>query len=379
MKPSDKELLEKYGIIFDTLKEDVSDMVISESDARLVKELDFAKNLEFTPRYQSLTQLRKISGTPKEAADKPKTNGRKACKSDKNGKNDKNEKDGKNAKSAEKTSAARRKKPKKAETLPPEETARTDGAVKSESDSLDIVIASARNDGHFADDSAQRKVKSGKIAERLAEKYAAVGFEGFSKDEVLEFILCKVVDDDRIEETVQNLMDKFGTLENVLSADASDLMIAGIEANAAQAITQHRELQRYLSTHRPMNVCLSNTEIAGRFCCERFGGDVVESFYVISLDAMRNVKACTLISRGIEHRTEAYPISILRAAMGHRASAVLLCHNHPGGNLRPSNEDIKTTQDIISVLNKINIPMIDHIICTKDRYLSMFDQYQLNF
>lgn len=330
MKPSEKELLEKYGIIFDTLKEDVSDMIVSKADAALAEKLDFAKGLEFTPRYKSLKQLRKENGL-KQTNDKT---------------------------TAENNAIA----------FKSENDVNADSTRSEETDEINKAKRNYARTPHF-----------GKNAEILAEKYDAAGFDGFSKEEVLQLILSKVVDDDKIEDTAKNLMNKFGSLENVLDADAADLVITGLEPLAANAITQHRELQRYLNTHKPMSVCLVNTDVAGKFCCERFGDDVVESFYVISLDTRRNVKACTLINRGVEHRTEAYPISILRAAMRHRAGAVLLCHNHPGGNLRPSNDDVKTTQDIIKMLNSISVSVIDHIICCKDRYLSMFDQYQLNF
>lgn len=360
MNPSEKEFLEKYGIIFDTLKEDVSDMVISESDAQLIKELDFAKNFDI--KYQNMTQLRKVTGSPTRSGDSGNKDGTKTAES-----NESEMSETKHRKTAKLA------KNRAAQTMPARFAAAKDADSSAKNRVAEICT------GQTADNFVPKTVKQGKIAEKLIEKYAEVGFRSFTKEEVLEYILCKVMDNDRIEPTVHNLIDKFGTLENVLNADESDLMIAGLSHDEATAITQHFELQRYLNTHKPTKVCLSNTEIAGEFCRERFGNDAVESFYVISLDAMRNVKACTLICRGIENKTEAYPISIVRTAMAHRANAILLCHNHPGGNLRPSNEDVATTQNIINLLNGIGIAVIDHIICTKDRYLSMFDQYQLNF
>lgn len=359
MNPSEKEILEKYGIIFDTLDEDVSDMVISEIDTELIKELDFAKDIKLGSKYQSLRHLRK-SKDSQEQTDKTEAE----------------PKDGETAENTENQSAPERFSSAydAAENLPSAQVA------ESVSDSVtENAVDEKPLDDKIEENSDPKTVVTGKIARRLAEKFAEVGFGGFSKDEVLEYILCRVTDNDKIEETVSLLMDKFGTLENVLNADPADLAIAGLSPEEVTAITQHRELQRYLSTHKPTKICLTNTEIAGEFCRERFGGDVVESFYVISLDAVRNVKACTLISRGIENKAEAYLISVLRAAMAHRATAILLCHNHPGGSLRPSNEDIALTQEIVNMCTRIDIPVIDHIICTKDRYLSMFDQYQLNF
>ncbi len=359
MSPSDKEILEKYGIIFDTLDEDVTDMVISKADTELIRELDFARDIKLGSKYQSLRHLRKVNGSS-QPADKMKT---------------KRKRDDTAEKSTDQSTTERFSSTYNVITNPPSgKNAESGGDLVKENTVADKPI-----DDNTAETPVSKTVITGKIAERLAEKYAEVGFRGFSKDEVLEYILCKVTDNDKIEETVNHLMDKFGTLENVLNADRADLAIAGLSPEEITAITQHRELQRYLCTHKPTKICLTNTEIAGEFCRERFGGDVVESFYVISLDAVRNVKACTLISRGIENRAEAYLISVLRAAMAHRATAILLCHNHPGGNLRPSNEDIAMTQDIVNMCTRIDIPVIDHIICTKDRYLSMFDQYQLNF
>ena len=344
MDKDELKTLEKYGIIFDTDFIDVSDMVVSNSTKEEADSLDFAKGIEdqlhlYYPNY-----------TPKKT----------------------------------KKSANSKKKSKKASNNSSTLSLDTLSSV-SDIDSGTVI-------GNDITLQANEEIKSNEkspVAEKydfydddilsLNDKFEKSGFDNFTEVEIIRILLGNTIERKDVYSVSASLLSTFGSLESILQADISDLVIAGLNQEAAHALTRHREVERYLKLHTPMKCCIKTNDDAGRFCCEHFGYDVVESFYVISLDSLRNVKACTLISKGIEHRTEAYPVSVMRAVLRQRASMVILCHNHPGGNLTPSNEDIITTQNIADILRKMEIPLVDHIICHKDRYISLFERCSINF
>ena len=210
--------------------------------------------------------------------------------------------------------------------------------------------------------------------DRMYKRFSETGFEGFHEHEVLEMLLYLGIPQKDTNLMAHNLIKDYGNLSNVLSADINDLIASKVPERAALIITQYRELLNYIRFHKPINVTLHDTDSAGEFCCEHFGYDVVEAFYIISLSTTRKVKAVTRISKGRSDRTDAYPAKILRVALRHDAHGVILCHNHPGGNLNPSSNDIMCTQQIIQLLGAVDIPVIDHIICYREKFTSLFER-----
>ncbi len=344
MDKDELKTLEKYGIIFDTDFIDVSDMVVSNSTKEEADSLDFAKDIKdqlhlYYPNY-----------TPKKT--------KKSTNSKKKSKNTSTDSSSVNSEPISAISDIDYGTVIEESILTP---------VDNETEPIEKTTVDKKYD-FYADDMLS-----------LNEKFEKSGFDNFTEVEIIRTLLGNTIDRKDVYSVSASLLSTFGSLESILQADISDLVIAGLNQDAAHALTRHREVERYLKLHTPMKCCIKTNDDAGRFCCEHFGYDVVESFYVISLDSLRNVKACTLISKGIEHRTEAYPVSVMRAVLRQRASMVILCHNHPGGNLTPSNEDIITTQNIADILRKMEIPLVDHIICHKDRYTSLFERCSINF
>lgn len=213
--------------------------------------------------------------------------------------------------------------------------------------------------------------------ERMYERYETTGFDGFHEHEVLEMLLYRAVPYKDTNKKAHMLLDKFGSLVNVLEADADDLVSSGLTLQEALIITQYREVNNYIRLNKAPYVVLSNVDVAGEFCCDHFGYDIIESLYLISMDASRKIKAITRISKGNESHTDADIKKMIRVAVRHRARAIILCHNHPGGNLNPSPADVNTTNKLIDVFQSMDIIVVDHIICNKTRYLSMFDSGSL--
>ena len=74
------------------------------------------------------------------------------------------------------------------------------------------------------------------------------------------------------------------------------------------------------------------------------------------------------------HRTLADPKLIFRKVLDYLASGLILVHNHPSGNLTPSESDKMLTQRLIEVGKSLEIPVLDHLIFTDASYLSFADE-----
>lgn len=99
-----------------------------------------------------------------------------------------------------------------------------------------------------------------------------------------------------------------------------------------------------------------------------------EEFWVILLNRANKVIQCKQISSGGVSGTVADPKMIFKIALEELSSSIILVHNHPSGNLKPSQADITLTKKLKEAGNVLEIPVLDHIIFTDENYYSFADE-----
>jgi DNA repair protein RadC len=99
-----------------------------------------------------------------------------------------------------------------------------------------------------------------------------------------------------------------------------------------------------------------------------------EEFWIITLNRGNMVKRTLRISEGSLAGTVADPKKIFKLALEDNAASVILCHNHPSGNLTPSSKDNEITQKCKSAGLFLDLPVLDHIIIGTDNYFSFADE-----
>lgn len=99
-----------------------------------------------------------------------------------------------------------------------------------------------------------------------------------------------------------------------------------------------------------------------------------EEFWVLFLDRRNAVIKKSNISKGGISGTVADAKIIFKEAMQLLASAIILCHNHPSGNLKPSDADIQLTKKMKEIGNLVDVPVLDHLIITDKSYFSFDDE-----
>jgi DNA repair protein RadC len=104
------------------------------------------------------------------------------------------------------------------------------------------------------------------------------------------------------------------------------------------------------------------------------GMEFKEEFYIILLNRANKVLGWYKVSEGGMSGTVVDPKLVFSIALKSLASSLVLAHNHPSGNLKPSNEDINLTKKLKEAGALLEIPVLDHLILTTDGYFSFGDE-----
>jgi len=98
-----------------------------------------------------------------------------------------------------------------------------------------------------------------------------------------------------------------------------------------------------------------------------------EHFWVIGLANNHRILFIELISLGTVNQTFAEPMEVFSLALQKRAVNIILCHNHPSGELKPSDADMDITDRLIQVGRIVKTKVLDHLIISEKSYLSFDD------
>jgi DNA repair protein RadC len=99
-----------------------------------------------------------------------------------------------------------------------------------------------------------------------------------------------------------------------------------------------------------------------------------EEFWIVLLNRANRITSKHLISKGGQAGTVADPKIIFNTVLQHHATSVILAHNHPSGNLKPSSADISLTNKLIAAGQLLDISVLDHLIITDRGYYSFADE-----
>jgi DNA repair protein RadC len=96
----------------------------------------------------------------------------------------------------------------------------------------------------------------------------------------------------------------------------------------------------------------------------------VEEFHVAVLDAQHRLERDITVTRGILNSSLVHPREVFREAIAERAAAIILVHNHPSGDPTPSGDDRLVTEQLVAAGRLLDIPVHDHVIIGRGRYIS---------
>ncbi len=132
------------------------------------------------------------------------------------------------------------------------------------------------------------------------------------------------------------------------------------------------ELDRELANKRSVTI-LSPKDVFQNYQ-SLFKDQVRERFVVFWLNSANKAIGFEVISEGILNSSLTHPREVYRGAIVATAASIILAHNHPSGNLEPSQEDISITKQLVEAGKICGIPVHDHIIFAADTYTSLAER-----
>ena len=209
--------------------------------------------------------------------------------------------------------------------------------------------------------------------ERPRERLKLHGARALSSSELLAILLGSGSEGNsavRIGHEV--LASAHGSLRRLSGQPVAALTaLAGVGTARAVAIHAALELGRRMSAEERED----GIPIRGpRDVHEIFGAKLqdlpVEEFHVAILDSQHRLERDVTVTRGLLNSSLVHPREVFREAIAENAAAIILVHNHPSGDPTPSPDDRITTEQLVQAGRVLDIPVQDHIIIGRGRYLS---------
>ena len=221
--------------------------------------------------------------------------------------------------------------------------------------------------------------------ERMKKRFMESGLDSFTDIQVLELLLFYVIPRRDTNPIAHALLDRFGSLSQVLEAGVEELeKVQGIGHEAAVFLHLIPSVGRYYMVDKTMHTKILNTlDQCGQYLLPYFFGRQVETVFLLCLDAKCKVLCCKEVGEGSVNSAGISVRKIVETALAANATTAVLAHNHPSGIAVPSAEDRQTTNRVAAALKAVDIHLADHIIVADDDYVSMalsghrFDDYLL--
>ena len=203
--------------------------------------------------------------------------------------------------------------------------------------------------------------------ERLRDKLLSHGGKILADYELLELILMMALPRCDVKPLAKTLLNRFGSFAGVMNASPEELMqIKGIKETTATVIkTIPAACERLLKQEVSNTSVLNSFDKIKDYCYLKLAHKTNERFHILFLNLKYQLIAAEEHQHGTINHTPVYPREILARALALNASAVILVHNHPSGDPKPSEADIKLTDELSKILKISDITVYDHLIIGK--------------
>ncbi len=209
--------------------------------------------------------------------------------------------------------------------------------------------------------------------QRLRERFAQGGVGALADYELLELLLFRSIPRRDTKQLAKDLIARFGSLADVLSAPSERLCeVAGVKEATANDLAlicaAAGELARGAVVKKEV---LTSWSDVVTYCRTTMAFGVVEEFRVLFLDKKNQLLRDEVLTTGTIDHTPVYPREVVKRALELGATAIILVHNHPSGDPTPSRADIDMTNTIARAASPLGVALHDHIIVGREGHASL--------
>ena len=208
--------------------------------------------------------------------------------------------------------------------------------------------------------------------ERLRARFMEAGAQALADYEMLELVLFRAVPRRDVKPLAKDLLLKFGSFAEVISASAERLKQEGLgEAAVIELKVVQAAAQRLARGEVKKRTAMSSGTAVIDYVRAAQAFAEKEQFRILFLDKKNRVIADEVQQEGTVDHTPVYPREVVKRALELSATALILVHNHPSGDPTPSQADVEMTRQVAQVARTLGIQVHDHVIVGKDGHVSM--------
>ncbi|MFN8671630.1 MAG: DNA repair protein RadC [Candidatus Sericytochromatia bacterium] len=231
--------------------------------------------------------------------------------------------------------------------------------------------------------------------QRLKQRYLKGGRKALADYEILELLLTFAIPRVDVKPRAKNLIKKSGSLKKVFDKELEELKnFEGIGENSALLIKLLKDIMlEYFEPENNKKIILSSPKAVEEYLKDNFyndsniipylkaelGGKSREFFMLLCLNSLNHIIHKETLFLGTLDQAQVYPREIIKIALLKNASAIILIHNHPSGNAKPSMDDIRLTDKIEEIASEFSIRVHDHIVVASENTFSIKANRFLDF
>ena len=216
---------------------------------------------------------------------------------------------------------------------------------------------------------------------RLREIVNNTDATNLPEHQILELLLTYVLPQKDVNPLAHELLNEFGSLANVFDANINELMkVNGVGEVLASFLSFCSKLPEiyYKSRADSKRKLVSARDII-KFLQESIACTSIEKFYYLCLSAKGEVLCLKSLGSGSISQLYINNRELVQQILKYPTQSVVVCHTHPHGVLKPSDNDIIFTNNLKNILDSLYIRLCDHLIFSSEGYFSFFQHKMLGY
>lgn len=199
---------------------------------------------------------------------------------------------------------------------------------------------------------------------RLRARFDEAGPGALAEYELLELFLFRTIPRQDTKPLAKALLARFGSLDAVFAAPVQRIAeVSGAGPAVAQDLKLMQALiERASKAELKQRAVISSWSQLVNYCRVSMAHEPREQFRVLFLDAKNQLIADEVMNEGTVDHAPVYPREVARRALELSAASVILVHNHPSGDPKPSAADVAITREIVAAANAVSVNVHDHLV-----------------
>lgn len=228
----------------------------------------------------------------------------------------------------------------------------------------------------MSDEAVKKSNPNAGHRERLRRRFREHNLDNFQDYEALELLLLYVARQQDMKPVAKRLTEKFGSFSAFLDAPTDELLAVEGVGEAAATLIQYvkQATARYLEQRSRLSVTPQDISEIISACRLKMGPLFHEQFRLISLNASFHIVGEDIVAEGTIDQATVYPRKVVELAIKHGATTLIFVHNHPSGDVTPSEMDKLVPRSLVLATRTVGVSVYEHIVVSSNGYFNFREQ-----